>query len=69
MGEPAATAKCRGLRVALEIETQGEFIFQATTGTRRHKGLTGANSASGYHREGFGRVLLFSMGQPLEMCP
>jgi len=39
--------------MALEIETQGEFIFQATTGARLYQGLTGANSASGSHREDF----------------
>jgi hypothetical protein len=55
--------------MALEIETQGAFIFRETTGPRRHKGLTGANSASGYHRERFDRMLLFSIGHPLEMCP
>jgi len=55
--------------MALEIETQGAFIFRGTTGPRRHKDLTGADSASGYHRERFYQVLLFSMGQPLEMCP
>ena len=55
--------------MALEIETQGAFIFREMTGARLNQGLTGANSASGFHCECFDPVLLFSMGQPLEVCP
>jgi hypothetical protein len=55
--------------MALEIETQGAFIFRGRTGPRRHKGLTGANSASGFHRERFDPMLEFFLGSPLEMSP
>jgi hypothetical protein len=55
--------------MALEIETQGGFIFRAMTRARLNQGLTGANSASGFHCECFNPVLLFSMVQPLEMWP
>jgi hypothetical protein len=48
--------------MALETETQGAFIFQAKTGARPNKGLTGANSASGYHRERFDFLPQFSLG-------
>jgi len=57
------------LRVELEIATQGGFIFQAMTKPRLKQGLTGANSASGFHCKCFDPVLLFSMVQPLEMWP
>jgi len=55
--------------VELEIATQGGFIFQAMTKPRLKQGLTGANSASGFHCKCFDPVLLFSMVQPLEMWP
>lgn len=55
--------------MALEIETQGGFIFQTMTKRRLKQGLTGANLASGFHCECFDHVLLFSMVQPLEMWP
>lgn len=55
--------------MALETETQGAFIFQGTTGPRPNKALTGANSASGYHRERFDFLPQSSLGQPLEMWP
>lgn len=55
--------------MALEIETQGGFIFQAMTKPRLKQDLTGANSASGFHCECFDPALLFLMVQPLEMWP
>ena len=55
--------------MALEIETQGAFIFREMTGARLNQGLTGANSASGYHRERFDFLPQSSLGQPLEMWP
>lgn len=69
MGRPPTGPGCRGLRMALEIETQGGFIFREKTGARLNQGLTGANSASGFHCKCFDPVLLFSIGQSLEMCP
>lgn len=69
MGDPPKHPECRGLRMALEIETQGAFIFREATGPRRHKGLTGANSASGFHRECFDPVPQPSQEQPMKMCP
>jgi len=55
--------------MALEIETQGAFIFRWRTGARWNQGLTGANSASGFHRERFDFWPQSSLEQPLEMWP
>jgi len=64
MGGPPKHPEYRGLRVALEIETQGAFIFRATAGARWNQGLTGVFLASGFHPS-----LPSSLGEPLKMCP
>jgi predicted cupin superfamily sugar epimerase len=55
--------------MALEIATQGGFIFQATTEPRRNQGLTGVFPASGFDYEDFNLASLRAVGKSLEMCP